>query len=98
MPWKATSCMHTQPRSYTDLPVGQRLIVLPTPRLSSAFAVHCNHTQTVRGKRLMKALRKFWMAATLLLAASVACAGDYPDTINLFRHAGQSAYFFNHCY
>ena len=46
----------------------------------------------------MKALRKFWMAATLLLAASVACAGDYQDTINLFRHAGQSAYFFNHCY
>ena len=46
----------------------------------------------------MKALRKFWMAATLLLAASVACAGDYDDTINLFRHAGQSAHYFHHCY
>jgi lipid-binding SYLF domain-containing protein len=46
----------------------------------------------------MKVLRKFWMAATLLLAASVACAGDYQDTLNLFRHAGQSAWFFNHCY
>lgn len=46
----------------------------------------------------MKALRKFWMAVTLLLAASVACAGDYQDTINLFRHAGQSAWFFNHSY
>jgi lipid-binding SYLF domain-containing protein len=46
----------------------------------------------------MNALRKFWMAATLLLAASVASAGDYQDTINLFRHAGQSAWFFDHSY
>jgi lipid-binding SYLF domain-containing protein len=46
----------------------------------------------------MNVLRKFWMAAALLLAASVACAGDYQDTINLFRHAGQSAYYFNHSY
>src|SRR5581483_8785918 len=56
------------------------------------------HTQTVGGTRPMKALRKFWLAATLLLAASVACAGDYQETIDLFRHAGQSAWFFNHCY
>jgi lipid-binding SYLF domain-containing protein len=46
----------------------------------------------------MKALHKFWMAATLLLAASVAFAGDYQDTISLFRHAGKSAYYFNHSY
>lgn len=46
----------------------------------------------------MNVLRKFWMAAALLLAASVASAGDDQDTINLFRHAGQSAWYFNHSY
>ncbi len=46
----------------------------------------------------MRLMRKFWMTATLLLAASVAMAGDYEDTINLFKHAGESATFFHHCY
>jgi lipid-binding SYLF domain-containing protein len=46
----------------------------------------------------MRLMRKFWMTATLLLAASVAMAGDYEDTINLFKHAGESASFFHHCY
>jgi lipid-binding SYLF domain-containing protein len=46
----------------------------------------------------MRPMRKFWMTAALLLAASVATAGDYEDTINLFKHAGESASFFHNCY
>jgi lipid-binding SYLF domain-containing protein len=46
----------------------------------------------------MRLMRKFWMTAALLLAASVATAGDYEDTINLFKHAGQSAGYFHNCY
>lgn len=46
----------------------------------------------------MRLMRKFWIAAALLLAASVATAGDYEDTLNLFKHAGASAGFFHHCY
>src|SRR5580704_4302084 len=46
----------------------------------------------------MRLMRKFWMAAALLLAASVAAAGDYEDTITLFKNAGESGSFFHHCY
>ena len=46
----------------------------------------------------MRLMRKFWMTAALLLAASVATAGDYEDTINLFKHAGESGAFFHNCY
>ncbi len=34
----------------------------------------------------------------LLLAASVSYAGEYEDTIALFKHAGESAVFFDQCY
>ena len=50
---------------------------------------------------MKKTLRSFMMAATLLLAAGMAVAAhddDYPKTADLFRHAGASASFFNHCY
>ena len=46
----------------------------------------------------MRLMRKLWMTAALLLAASAATAGDTEDTINLFKHAGASADFFHHCY
>jgi len=46
----------------------------------------------------MRLMRKFWMTAAILLAASVATAGEYEDTINLFKHAGESADFFHHSY
>ena len=46
----------------------------------------------------MKLMRKLWIAAALLLAASVAAASDYTETVDLFKHAGESAWFFHHCY
>ena len=49
----------------------------------------------------MKMLRSFLLTATLLLATGVAVAAeedDYRETIDLFRHAGESAWFFQHCY
>jgi lipid-binding SYLF domain-containing protein len=49
----------------------------------------------------MKTLRKFWIAAALLLAATVAVGAnddDYRETIDLFKHAGESAAFFHDCY
>ena len=50
----------------------------------------------------MKTLRKFLFSAALLLAAGMAVAApeeaDYRATIDLFRQAGESAWFFQHCY
>jgi lipid-binding SYLF domain-containing protein len=46
----------------------------------------------------MRALYKFWVTAALVLAASIAVADDYTDTISLFKHAGQSAAYFHDCY
>ena len=49
----------------------------------------------------MKTIRRLWMAAALLLAATVAFAAndsDYKATIDLFKNAGQSGEFFHHCY
>src|ERR1700733_15565733 len=34
----------------------------------------------------------------LLLGSGVACADAYDDTIELFKHAGESAVFFSNCY
>jgi lipid-binding SYLF domain-containing protein len=49
----------------------------------------------------MRVMRVFFMAAALVLAASVAAAADekdYRETIDLFKHAGQSAAYFKDCY
>src|SRR3569833_2484513 len=49
----------------------------------------------------MRPIAKFLMTATLLLAATVAMSAtddDYRDTVNLFKHAGESAEFFHDCY
>jgi lipid-binding SYLF domain-containing protein len=35
---------------------------------------------------------------SLLLGTSVAYASKYDETVELFKHAGESAVFFNHCY
>ncbi len=35
---------------------------------------------------------------SLLLGTSVAYAGEFEETIELFKHAGESAVFFNQCY
>jgi hypothetical protein len=35
---------------------------------------------------------------SLLLATSIAYAGEYDATIELFKHAGESAVFFSNCY
>jgi lipid-binding SYLF domain-containing protein len=37
-------------------------------------------------------------APLLLLGLGVAHAGNYRDTIELFKHSGESAVFFDHCY
>jgi lipid-binding SYLF domain-containing protein len=39
-----------------------------------------------------------FMTLALLLASGVVCADAYDDTIELFKHAGESAVFFNNCY
>ena len=46
----------------------------------------------------MKRLVQTLGIAALLLCAGVANAGKYSDTIDVFRHAGESAAFFNNCY
>jgi lipid-binding SYLF domain-containing protein len=43
-------------------------------------------------------MRQFWVAAVLLLAAGVASANNYADTVELFRNAGASGSFFKNCY
>jgi lipid-binding SYLF domain-containing protein len=42
--------------------------------------------------------RLFGVALTLLLGFGVAHANEYDQTIELFKHAGESAVFFAHCY
>lgn len=50
----------------------------------------------------MKTIRQFWMTVALLLAAAVAVAAasdeDYRETVDLFKHAGESSGFFKNCY
>jgi lipid-binding SYLF domain-containing protein len=50
----------------------------------------------------MKTLRNLLLSAALLLAAGMAVAApdeaDYRATIDLFKQAGESAGFFQHCY
>jgi lipid-binding SYLF domain-containing protein len=47
----------------------------------------------------MNTMRTFLMTVALLLAAGTAAAdNDYTETVNLFRNAGESAWFFQHCY
>jgi lipid-binding SYLF domain-containing protein len=47
----------------------------------------------------MKIIARFFgLTSALLLAAAVAHAGSYSDTIKLFKNAGESAIFFDHCY
>jgi len=43
-------------------------------------------------------MRMFSLAPALLLAATMAHAGKYTDTVNLFRNAGESATFFERSY
>jgi lipid-binding SYLF domain-containing protein len=42
--------------------------------------------------------RLFGSVSALLIGTSVAHAGAYGDTIELFKHAGESAVFFKDCY
>src|ERR1700731_1371959 len=42
--------------------------------------------------------RFFGVTLTLLLGSGVAYANEYDDTIELFKHAGESAVFFTDCY
>jgi lipid-binding SYLF domain-containing protein len=46
----------------------------------------------------MKTIPTFMAGAAMLLAGAVAMASEYGDTLELFRHAGESASFFNNCY
>jgi lipid-binding SYLF domain-containing protein len=46
----------------------------------------------------MRAIRTFLMMAALLVPAAVAVAASYPETINLFKNAGESAEFFRKSY
>jgi lipid-binding SYLF domain-containing protein len=42
--------------------------------------------------------RSLGLSSALLLAAGVAHADKYSDTVELFKHAGESAVFFDNCY
>src|ERR1700683_4509116 len=42
--------------------------------------------------------RFFGVTLALLLGSGVAYANEYDDTIELFKHAGESAVFFANCY
>src|SRR6202789_3047787 len=42
--------------------------------------------------------RFFGVTLALLLGSGVAYAGEYDETIELFKHAGESAVFFTDCY
>src|ERR1700722_20794675 len=42
--------------------------------------------------------RLFGVTLTLLLGSGLAHADQYDDPIALFKHAGESAVFFNNCY
>jgi lipid-binding SYLF domain-containing protein len=46
----------------------------------------------------MKRKAGYLIGAVLLLAATLASAGEYSDTINLFKNAGASGQFFHNCY
>jgi lipid-binding SYLF domain-containing protein len=49
----------------------------------------------------MQTIRKFWMSAALLLVAAVAVAAsdeDYRNTVDLFKHAGESSGYFKTSY
>jgi lipid-binding SYLF domain-containing protein len=46
----------------------------------------------------MKAIRTFLISLALASVAAVALASNYSDTIDLFKHAGQSASFFDKSY
>lgn len=46
----------------------------------------------------MGRIRALWIIAVMLLPAGAALANRYADTIELFKHAMQSAKFFNNCY
>jgi lipid-binding SYLF domain-containing protein len=46
----------------------------------------------------MRRLEGWMLAALMLLAAATAGAGQYSDTIDLFKKAGASAGFFTDCY
>jgi lipid-binding SYLF domain-containing protein len=46
----------------------------------------------------MKSIRMVLVMATMLAITSVASANKYVDTIALFKHAGESATFFDSCY
>jgi len=47
----------------------------------------------------MKVTTRFWgITSALLLATGAAHADKYSDTVELFKHAGESAVFFDDCY
>jgi lipid-binding SYLF domain-containing protein len=46
----------------------------------------------------MRAIRTFLMMTALLVPAAVALGASYPDTINLFKNAGESAEYFPKSY
>jgi lipid-binding SYLF domain-containing protein len=46
----------------------------------------------------MKRTVGYLIGLVLLLAATLASAGSYSDTINLYKNAGESAGFFHNCY
>lgn len=46
----------------------------------------------------MKAIRVWVLGVGMLLAGATAVADDFTDTVDLFKNAGKSAWFFQHCY
>jgi lipid-binding SYLF domain-containing protein len=48
--------------------------------------------------KAMKAVLTFIAGAAMLLSGAVAMAGEYSHTVDLFRHAGESASLFNKSY
>ncbi|MGD0491246.1 MAG: lipid-binding SYLF domain-containing protein [Steroidobacteraceae bacterium] len=53
---------------------------------------------TTKGLYMTILPRFFGVALALLLGSGVAYANEYDETIELFKHAGESAVFFTDCY
>jgi lipid-binding SYLF domain-containing protein len=81
---------------------GPRAVAAPGKRLlyepEGLFGFFLGDRHSGRGRRVMRAIRIFLMAIALVLPAAAAMAASYSETIDLFKHAGQSAAFFSNSY
>jgi lipid-binding SYLF domain-containing protein len=72
----------------------------PTPPPDIAQSVQARTYSFIQAKTIDMKITTQLMGSmlSLLLAANVARASEYDETIELFKHAGESAVFFKDCY